>query len=52
MALLRDVFGKRIISKNLWPPWSLSLALPDNYSSGTMKYAIFKANLHALLEMK
>jgi hypothetical protein len=31
MTLLHDVFGDRIISKDIWPPWSSNLTPPDYY---------------------
>jgi hypothetical protein len=52
MALLRDVFGNRIISKDIWPPRSPDPTSPDYYLWGATKGAVHKANPHTLLELK
>jgi hypothetical protein len=49
MTLLRDVFGDRIISKEVWPPRSPDLTAPDDYLRGAMKVAVYKDNPHTHL---
>jgi hypothetical protein len=48
MTLLRDVFGDRIISKEIWPP----SYTPDYYLWGATVGAVCKHNPHTLLEVK
>jgi hypothetical protein len=44
MALLRDMFGGRLISRYIWPPRSPDLIPPDFYLWGAMKTAVYKDN--------
>jgi hypothetical protein len=50
--LLRDVFGDKIISKDIWPPQSPDLTPPDYYLWGAMKGAVYKDTPHTSLELK
>jgi hypothetical protein len=52
MTLLRDVFGDRMISKDVWPPRSPDFTPPDYYLWGAMKGAVYKDNPHTLLELR
>jgi hypothetical protein len=52
MTLLRDMFGDRMISKDIWPPRSPDLTPPDYYLWGVMKGAVYKDNPHTFLELK
>jgi hypothetical protein len=42
LALLREVFGHRIISSNIWPPRSPDLTPRDFYLWGALKIAAYK----------
>jgi hypothetical protein len=39
-ALLSDIFGDRVMSKDLWPPRSPDLSPPDYYLWGTAKVKV------------
>jgi hypothetical protein len=52
MILLLDVFGDRIISKDIWPPRSPDRTLSDYYLWGAMKGPVFKYSPQILLELK
>jgi hypothetical protein len=53
MTLLCDVFGDRIISKDIWPPRSPDLTPLPNYCLwGTTKGSVYKDNPHTILELK
>ena len=52
LTFLQTIFGSRIISKNLWPPKSLDLALLDIYLWGAMKNKIYCSNPRSINELK
>jgi hypothetical protein len=52
MTLLQNVFEARVISKDIWPPWSPNLIHPDYYLWAAMNGAVYKDNPHTLLELK
>jgi hypothetical protein len=52
MMLLCDVFGCRVISKDIWPPSSPDLTLADYLLWGAMRGAVYKDSPHPLLELK
>jgi hypothetical protein len=52
MTLLRDLFGDRIISKDIRPPRSPDLTSHVYYLSEAMKGAVYTDNPHTLLELK
>jgi hypothetical protein len=39
--MLKQFFDDRIISKNLWPPWSPDLTPPDYFLWGYLKQVVF-----------
>jgi hypothetical protein len=51
MTLLRDVFGDKIISKDISSSRSPHLTPPDYYLWGEMKGAVYKDNPHTHLEL-
>jgi hypothetical protein len=53
MPPLRDVFGDRIISKDIWPPRSPDfITPPDDYLCGETKGAVYKHNPHISHKLK
>jgi hypothetical protein len=52
MMLLCEVFGYRVISKDIWPPWSPELTLADSYLWGAMKGIVYKDSPRPLPELK
>jgi hypothetical protein len=44
MALLRDVFAERLISRDIWPPRSPDLSHRNFYLLGAMKALVYKDN--------
>jgi hypothetical protein len=52
MTLLRDVFGDRMFSKDIWSPRPPDFTSPDSYLWGAMKVAVYEDNPHVLLELK
>jgi hypothetical protein len=44
MALLRFLFGERLISRDIWRPKSLELSPPDFYLWEAMKDFVYKDN--------
>jgi hypothetical protein len=42
MKLLNDIFGERVISRNLWPPRLPDLTPPDFYPWGAAKSAVYR----------
>ena len=42
MRCLQNVFGRRLISKGLWPPRSPDLSPPDFYLWGAMKGSVYR----------
>jgi hypothetical protein len=40
MEPLNEIFGERVISRNLWPPRSPDLTPPDFYLWGAAKFAV------------
>ena len=52
MKLLNEIFGERVISRNLWPPHSPDLTPPDFYLWGVAKYAVYRDCPCKLNELK
>lgn len=52
MAFLRNVFGERIISKNLWPARSPDLTPPDFFLWGAAKQTVYRNRPHTIDELK
>lgn len=52
MTILRDIFGDRINSKDIWPPLSSDLAVPDYCLWGAIEGVVYKENPLTLLELK
>lgn len=52
MKLQHNMFEGRIISKVIWPPWSLDLTPPDYFLWGAVKGTVYKDSLHTLPELK
>jgi hypothetical protein len=46
MTTLLDMFGDRIISKNIWPPLSPDFTPLDYYLWGAMRSAVYKDSSH------
>jgi transposase len=44
MALLHNLFGERVISKDLWPPRSPDLTSPDYFLWGYLKERVYENN--------
>ena len=45
------LFGDRVVSKSLWPPWSPDLTSPDLFLCGYLKDIVYATNLHTLGEL-
>jgi hypothetical protein len=52
MKLLNEIFGERVISRNLWLPRSPDLTPPDFYLWGAAKSAVYRDRPRALNELK
>jgi hypothetical protein len=52
IQMLSVFFGGRIISRNLWPPWSPDLLPPNFCLWGVLKENVYKNNPHTLEELK
>jgi hypothetical protein len=52
MKFLNEIFGERVISRNLWPPRSPDLKPPDFYLWGTAKSAVYRDRPRTLDELK
>jgi hypothetical protein len=52
MTLLSEIFGNRVISKDLWPPRSPDLSLPDYYLWGAAKVKVYVDNPRSIEELK
>lgn len=52
MDMLREFFGDRLITKNLWPPRSPDLSIPDFYLWGYLKNKVYADNPHTIDELK
>jgi hypothetical protein len=48
MTLLHDVFRERIISKDIWPPWSPDPAPPDYYVGRNERHSLQRQSTHSL----
>ena len=49
---VRKVFGKRVISGNLWPPRSSDLTPPDSYFWGKLKGLVYADNPRSINDLK
>jgi hypothetical protein len=52
MALMHDVFGDQLISRDVWPQRSPDLNIPYFYLWEAMKSAVYKDNPHSLHYLK
>jgi hypothetical protein len=52
MALLREFFGEKLISKVLWPPRSPDLSPPYLFLWGHLKRHVYGINPHTIQDMK
>jgi hypothetical protein len=52
MKLLNEIFGERVISRNLQPPRSLVLTPPDFYLWGAAKSAVYRDRPRKLNELR
>jgi len=52
MKLLNEIFGERVISRNLWPPRSPDLTPPDFYLWGAAKSPVYRDRPRTLNELK
>jgi hypothetical protein len=52
MELRNEIFGERVISRNLWPPRSPDLTPPDVYLWGAAKSAVYRDRPRTLNELK
>jgi hypothetical protein len=52
MKLLNEIFGERVISRNLWPPRSPDLTPPDFHLWGAAKSAVYRDRPRTLNELK
>jgi hypothetical protein len=52
MEMLKQFFDDRIISKNLWPPRSLDLTLPDYFVWGYLKQVVFSNRPQIIEDLK
>jgi hypothetical protein len=52
MKLLNEIFGERVISRNLWPPRSPDVTPPDFSLCGAAKFAVYRIRPHTLIELK
>jgi hypothetical protein len=50
IALLRDVFGQHLISRDSWPPRSSDLSPSDFYLLRAMKASVYKDNSHSVFK--
>jgi hypothetical protein len=52
MALLHDVFGDRLTSRDIWPPRSPDLTPPDVYLWEALKSAVYRDKPRSFRDMK
>jgi hypothetical protein len=52
MKLLNEIFGERVISRNLWPPHSPDLTPPDFYLWRATKSALYRDRPHTFNELQ
>jgi hypothetical protein len=52
MKLRNEIFGERVISRNLWSPRSLDLIPPDFYLWGAAKSAVYRGRPRTFNELK
>jgi hypothetical protein len=52
MTLLNEIFGERVISRNVWPTRSPDLALPDFYLWGAAKSVAYRDRPRTPHELK
>jgi hypothetical protein len=52
MKLLNEIFGERVVSRNVWPPRSPDLTPPDFYLWEAAKSAVYRDRPHTLNEIK
>jgi hypothetical protein len=52
MKLLNEIFGERVISRNLWPLHSPDFTPPDFYLWGAAKSAVYRDRPRMLHELK
>jgi hypothetical protein len=52
MKLLNEIFGERVVSRNLWPPRSPDLTPPHFYRCGAAKSAVYRDRPRTLNEVK
>jgi hypothetical protein len=52
MKFLTEIFGERVISRNVWPPRSPDLTPPDFYLWGAAKSAVYRDRPRTLTELK
>jgi hypothetical protein len=52
MKLQNEIFGERVISRNLWPPRSPDLTPPECYLWGEAKSAVYRDRPRTLNELK
>jgi hypothetical protein len=51
MKLLNEIFGERVISRNVWPPPSPDFTPPDFYLWGAAKSAVYRDRPRTLNEL-
>jgi hypothetical protein len=52
MKFLNEVFGERVISRNVWPPHSPDFTPPDFYLWGAAKSALYNDRPRTLNELQ
>jgi hypothetical protein len=52
MKLLNEIFGERVISRNLWPTQSPDRTPPDLYRWGAAKFSVYRDRPRTLNELK
>jgi hypothetical protein len=52
MEMLKQFSDDRIISKNLWPPWSPDLTLPDYFLWGYLKQIVYSNRPQTIEDLK
>jgi hypothetical protein len=52
MKILNEIFGERVISRNLWPPRSPDLTPPDFYLWRTAQSAVYRDRPRTLSDLK
>jgi hypothetical protein len=52
MKLLNDIFGERVISRNVWPPRLPDLTPPYFYLWGAAIFALYRDRPRTIIELK